>query len=170
MRKGVKPMACLITPMQPADRIGKAYVHYQSWHETYAGLIDPAYLQGHTLEKCVRIAHRFPDNLLVAKDGERVVGFTGYGPYRDGTLADCGEIYALYVLREYHHQRVGFELMNAAMAQLSAYPRVALWVLEGNENAIRFYERYGFAFDGTQAPLLLGTPHTELRMMYARKG
>ena len=25
--------------------VGKAYVHYQSWQETYAGLIDAKYLK-----------------------------------------------------------------------------------------------------------------------------
>ena len=41
-------------------------------------------------------------------------------------------------------------------------------VLSGNENAIRFYERYGFVPDGTQQTLLPGTPSTELRMIYTR--
>lgn len=157
-----------ITPMQSVDADGKAYVHYQSWQETYAGLIDPAYLQAHTLEKCMRIARRWPDNLLVAKDGDRVIGFAGYGKYRDDSLPDCGEIHALYVLRDYHHRRVGYGLLSAAMERLAAYPRVALWVLSGNENAIRFYERYGFVPDGTQQTILLGTPNTELRMIYTR--
>lgn len=54
------------------------------------------------------------------------------------------------------------------MERLSAYPHVALWVLSGNENAIRFYERYGFVPDGTQQTLLPGTPSTELRMIHTR--
>ena len=56
--------------------------------------------------------------------------------------------------------------MRAALARLSGYARAAVWVLKGNERAIRFYERYGFRFDGTQAQLMLGTPAVELRMIY----
>ncbi|MBE6658013.1 MAG: hypothetical protein E7604_06160 [Ruminococcaceae bacterium] len=68
-----------ITSMTPADMDGKAYVHHQSWQETYKGLIDANYLASMTLEKCQSIARRFPDNILVAKDEDRVIGFAGYG-------------------------------------------------------------------------------------------
>lgn len=162
-------MSYPITPMQPADADGKGFVHYQSWQEAYAGLMDPVYLQNHTLEKCIRIAHRWPDNLLMAKDSDRVIGFAGYGRYRDDSLPDCGEIFALYVLRAYHHRHVGYDLLRAAMERLTDYPRVALWVLAGNENAIRFYERFGFVLDGTQQSIVLGTSNTELRMIYTRQ-
>lgn len=147
---------------------GKGYVHYKSWHETYTGLVDAGYLKGITLEKCIETARRWPDNILVAKDGERVAGFAAYGAYRDATLPECGEIAAIYVLREYQGKGVGYGLMRAALARLSGYATAAVWVLKGNERAIRFYERYGFRFDGTQAQLMLGTPAVELRMIYQR--
>lgn len=159
----------VIKKMESEDEInGKGYVHYQSWHEAYPGLVDPGYLARHTLEKCVAIAHKWPDNILVAKDGEKVIGFVGYGPYRDDTLPACGEVFALYVLAEYHGQKVGYELMRAAIEKLSAYRKVALWVLRGNERAIRFYERFGFQVDGAEAEIKLGTPNTELRMIFDR--
>jgi len=41
-------------------------------------------------------------------------------------------------------------------------------VLKGNDRAIKFYERYGFRFDGTEQEIMLGTPNTELRMIYER--
>lgn len=156
----------VIKPMETdAEMRGKAYVHYKSWHETYAGLVDEQYLSGVTEEKCLMIARKWPDNLLVAKDGEQVVGFAGYGKYRDESKADCGEVFSIYVLAEYHGKGVGYALMNAAVARLSEYKEIAVWVLKGNERAIRFYERYGFRFDGTEAEIMLGTPNTELRMI-----
>ncbi len=155
-----------ISPMKTEEEInGKAYVHYQSWQETYAGLVDAAYLNKLTLETCREIAHRWPDNILVAKAGENVIGFVAYGAYRDQTLPKCGEIYAIYVLREYHGKQVGYALMNAAFERLSDYAQIAVWVLKGNERAIRFYERYGFHFDGTEQQICLGTPNTECRMI-----
>ncbi len=158
-----------IKPMQTADEIdGKGRVHHQSWQETYAGLIDAEYLNGMTEEKCIKIARQWRDNILVAKDGEKVIGFAAYGAYRDDTLPDCGEVYAIYVLREYHGKKVGYNLMNAAVAQLKDYEKIALWVLKGNERAIGFYTKYGFQFDGTEQEILLGTPNTELRMIYKR--
>ena len=155
-----------ISPMKTEEEInGKAYVHYQSWQETYAGLVDEAYLNKLTLETCREIAHRWPDNILVAKAGENVIGFVAYGAYRDQTLPQCGEIYAIYVLREYHGKQVGYALMNAAFERLSDHAQIAVWVLKGNERAIRFYERYGFHFDGTEQQICLGTPNTECRMI-----
>lgn len=130
--------------------------------------MDAGYLEGVTPEKCTAIAHKWPDNIIVAKDGEKVVGFVGYGAYRDDTLPAHGEIFAIYVLAEYHGRRIGYELMNAALEKLSAYQKIAVWVLKGNDNAIRFYERYGFRFDGTEEEVMLGTPNKELRMIYER--
>ena len=144
-------------------------MYYKSWHETYAGLIDADHLKKHTLEKCITIAHKWPDNILVAKDGEQVIGFVGFGAYRDNTLSDCGEVFALYVLAEYHGQKVGYDLMKVAVDKLLPYKKIAVWVLKGNERAIRFYERFGFRFDGTEAEIMLGTPNTELRMIFERE-
>jgi len=160
----------IIKPMETESEIcGKADVHYRSWHETYAGLVDEEYLVRITPEKCLDIARKWPENLIVAKDGEKVIGFVGYGKYRDESIPDCGEVFSIYVLAEYHGRGVGYALMNAAAEQLTGFGKIALWVLKGNEKAIRFYERYGFRFDGTEAPIKLGTYNTELRMVFERK-
>lgn len=163
-------MEISIIPMTtPEDMDGKGYVHWKSWHETYTGRIAPSYMERITLEKCVDMAHRWPQNIMVAKDGDKVIGFVGYGEHRDNTLADCGEVFAIYVLADYYAQKVGYELMNAAFEKLTEYRRIAVWVLKGNNRAIKFYERYGFRFDGMEREIMLGTPSTELRMVYTRK-
>ena len=160
-----------IKPMETDDEIrGKAYVHWKAWHEAYPGLIDRAYLEGFTLEKCTETAFRWLDRILVAKDGDRVVGFAGYGAYRDDSLPGTGEVYALYILKEYFGKKVGYALMRAALEKLAEYEQVAVWVLEGNRRAIRFYERCGFRFDGTRKQITLGTPNAELRMLLRRDG
>ena len=159
----------LINEMESEEEInGKAYVHYKSWHETYTNLVDSAYMRSITLEKCEKIAQKWRENILVAKDGESVIGFVGYGAYRDAALPEHGEIYAIYVLEEYHGSKVGYALMNAALKKLSNYNKIAVWVLKGNHKAIRFYERYGFRYDGTDTEIILGTPNTEQRMIYER--
>ena len=69
-------MNLIIKPMETeTETDGKGYVHYKSWRETYTGLVDAGYMEGVTLEQCRETARRWPDNILVAKDGERVVGF-----------------------------------------------------------------------------------------------
>lgn len=160
----------IIKKMESEEEInGKAYVHYKCWHETYTELVDAKYLESITLEGCTAIAHRWLDNIMVAKEGDKVIGFAAYGAYRDSALPEHGEIFAIYVLQEYYGKKVGYELMNAAFEKLSDYKKIAVWVLKGNTRAIRFYERYGFCFDGTEAEIVLGTPNTECRMIYERR-
>ena len=74
---------------------GKAYVHWKSWHEAYSDIISQEYLDKMTLDKCEKMAYKWPENILVVLDGDKVVGFAGYGSYHDDTLSDTGEIFAL---------------------------------------------------------------------------
>ncbi len=100
----------------------------------------------------------------MAKDGERVVGFAGYGDHRDDTLPHTGEVYALYILKEYYGTCVGRQLMEVALSRLADSPHVALWVLKNNACAICFYQKCGFDFDGEEVALDLGAPAMEVRM------
>ena len=161
-------MQIIIRKMETDAEIrSKAFVHWRCWHEAYAGIVSPAYLNKLTLEKCEELAFRWRDNLLVAKEGERVVGFVGYGD-RCEEAPDTGEIFALYVLPEYRGTGVGQRLMRAGMEKLAAYPRIALWVLKGNARAIRFYEKNGFRADGEEKELA-SLNASEIRMVYHRE-
>lgn len=152
-------------PETDAEIEGKGYVHYKSWQETYPGLIDQVYLDSMTVEKSVAIAYRWrDDDMFVAKDGDDVVGFVCYGECRDEDLPGAGEIYAVYVLREYYGTGAGLALMRAALDRLGQ-KRIAVWVLQGNARAIRFYQKCGFDFDGMKKELKLGTAVYELRMV-----
>ena len=152
-----------------AEICGKAYVHFKSWHESYSDIVDADYLKNKvTLEKCEAMAKRFPDNVLIAKDGERVVGFAAYGKYRDESFSG-GEIYAIYVLEEYQKRKIGYSLMKAALEELAEYDRVALLVFKDNKKAIDFYEKVGFRPDGTENVFTLGTELTEIRMVLEKR-
>ena len=147
-----------------AEMLGKAYVHHKAWHEAYSGIIDRSYLDEMTLGNCESIARKWPDNIIIAMDDEKVVGFVGYGKYHDDELPDAGEIYSLYILSEYYGAGVGAQLMRAALDELKAYDLIALWVLKDNRRAIRFYEKCGFCADGSEKKITLGSPVAEIRM------
>ena len=143
-------MPIIIKPMETEDEIrGKAFVHWKGWQDTYPGMMSRAYLDAMTLEKCEENAFRWLDNVLVAKDGDRVVGFVGYG-HHGPEDPDTGEVYALYVLPEYQGMGVGRQLLDAALDKLSAFPHLCLWAVKGNERAIRFYEKNGFRLNGEE--------------------
>jgi diamine N-acetyltransferase len=58
-----------------------------------------------------------------------------------------GEIDSIYVKASYRGQRIGHELMMRAMEWLRMHdcPETRIYVAEGNEQALSFYEKYGFS-------------------------
>ena len=161
-------MTIIIKPMETDDEIrGKAFVHWRSWHEAYRGIVDQSYLDALTLDKCVEIAFSWRENILIALEGEKVVGFAGYGKTADDDLPDAGELFALYVLSEYYGTGLGRRLTDAALARIEQ-PKTALWVLKDNPRAIRFYEKYGFRADGSEKAVKLGSPVPTIRMILTK--
>ena len=159
-----------IKPAETDEELcGRGYVHCTAWQEAYRGIVSDRYLDSMTVEATTARARRFPENTLVARDKEKVVGFAVYGPSRDEDLTDAGEIVAIYVLSEYYGRKIGYRLMNEAVSRLSEYNTIFVWVLEQNERAIRFYHRYGFEFDGCKKQLNLGTPVPAVRMILKRE-
>ena len=157
----------ILKPMETPEEIrGKAYVHWKSWQETYPGMVDAGYLQHLTLESCEERAFRWTSDTWVAKLDGTVVGFAAFGVSREEPGA--GELYALYVLRDFQGQQIGRRLMQLGLQELSGCKRIYLWALAANEKALRFYERFGFHRDGTEKLLTLGTPVKGVRLVYER--
>ncbi len=128
---------------------GKAYVQWRGWHEAYPGLVSREYLDKLTLERCEKMAFAWTDGILIARDGDRVVGFVGYGD-RGEEAPGVGEIFALYILSEYYGTGLGRRLMEAGLERLRDYPRVCLWALMENARALRLFEKCGFLPDGAE--------------------
>ena len=160
-------MNIIIKRMETDEEIkGKAFVHFQSWQEAYSGIVKQAYLDERTIEKCEEMTLNTMDTTIIAKDGERVIGFVQYGTYNYDDLEDAGEIIALYVLADYYGKGIGYRLMQEAMQYLSDYPQIALFVIKDNQRAIDFYTRYGFRFDGQEGMTQIGA--TVARMVLKR--
>lgn len=143
-------MAIQIKKMETEEEIrGKAYVHWYCWKTVYAGMVDQAYLEQLTLEKMEEKAFHSTDNVLVAKDDGRVVGFVGYGKSEEAG-PEAGEIFTLYVLPAYFGMGLGLKLMNAALERLQDYRQIRVWLLKENKRAVRFYQKCGFIPDGNE--------------------
>ena len=152
-----------------AEKDGKAFVHYTAWTETYTGLMPEEYLSGRSLDRQRQRTYEHPENTLVAVADGRVVGFACYHPAaRDFvSVKPAAEIGALYVLEAYQRRGIGSALMRACLSRMPPLP-TALFVLRGNEKAIRFYEKNGFVFTGArlEQPVTGGTL-VELEMVRA---
>lgn len=74
------------------------------------------------------------------------------------------ELKRIYVLANYHSQKIGAKLMTFALdfAAEKNYDLVWLGVWEHNTKAMAFYEKFGFRDSGTTHPFPIGnTPQTD---------
>lgn len=163
-----KDLICIKLAETDDELCGRGYVHCTSWQEAYRGIVCDEYLDSMTVEATTARARQFPDNTLIAKDKDKVVGFAVYGPSRDEDLTDAGEVVAIYVLSEYYGRKIGYRLMNEAFSRLNEYNTILVWVLEKNERAISFYHKYGFELDGCKKKWNLGTLVSIVRMVRGR--
>jgi len=152
-----------IQPPTLDDAHDAAALHHQSWVATYTPLLSPDKAARLTLEERVghweRLLRERPRRMgaLVAKRDGAVVGLAEWeiGPEGDPSV---GEVHAIHVAAEERGRGVGRALLEASVAALreSALRRAILWVLEDNANARAFYERQGWAWDGTRVERPLG--------------
>jgi L-amino acid N-acyltransferase YncA len=145
-------MTTIIRVAAPADAAAIARVHVDSWRSTYAGLLPERMLiklsnaehesrwWGHVLGR-----HRRKQFVYVAEnDRDGVVGFVSGGPCRDRELSYRGEIYAIYLLDEFHGVGIGRALLLSLSDRLvrERGPSLLVWVLSSNPSRY-FYESMG---------------------------
>ena len=140
------------------DVRGIAEVHVRSWQAAYRGQVPDSYLEGLSVAKLelawIEILKDQMRGVLVAEDEARIVGFSSFGPVRDKeeNRLLTGEIYSIYVLEEFWDRGIGRTLMEDALTALErdGFGFVKVWVLETNQRARSFYEKFGFKTDGVR--------------------
>ena len=135
----------------PEDAERLTHLHLYCWDDAYTGLMPQRFLDDRRADVQSRVEKwrlilEQNDNTLVAEGPEGLVGFVSSGPGRDNDVDIETELWALYVRADRWGAGVGYALLEAAIDDRAAY----LWVLHGNDRAIRFYERQGFRLDGTR--------------------
>lgn len=150
-------MSVAVRAATPDDALALANAQVAAWKDTYRGPVLGEFLDRLTGEQWAP-RHRgriededSPSSYLVAElDGE-VRGFASFGPARPPEPSTSGEIYAVYVDPPAIGGGVGYALLAASAEALrgQGYREIMLWVMAGNDRAIRFYERQGMRHDGT---------------------
>ena len=140
---------------QPSDARGLAIVHVRAWQAAYRGLVPDAVLDGVSVaarEERWRALLSGGSRTLVACDSGTVAGLCSViAPARDPRLpADAAEIAAIYVDPDRWRAGLGRALLRTALGELrdEGFATAVLWLLEGNDRALRFYEACGFVPDG----------------------
>ena len=97
-------------------------------------------------------------------DVSEIVGFASGGPEREGNQTYRGEIYAIYVLKEYQGQGIGRRLVSAVAQRLlvNGLGSMLAWVLTDNQPACRFYESLGGEQVGRKKTTIGGTDLEEV--------
>jgi GNAT superfamily N-acetyltransferase len=157
-----------VRPAVPEDAYDVARVHVRSWQSAYRGLIAQPYLDSLEPETWAgrytfgRVGIGLPST-LIAVDGSTICGLATTGLCRDADLSNFGELMAIYVDPAYLRTGVGRLLIEAARERLRAIgvSQAALWALDGNIGARRFYERDGWRFDGTRRTRTYGNAPVE---------
>ena len=162
--------ALRIATARPENAQELAALHVLSWQSAYAGIIPAEYLAQLSVDSRAASWREWIERgelcLLAwedeapAADGPRAIGFVSCGKCRDPDRPDTwGEIWAIYVLPSHWSQGVGRALWLHACGQLrqQGFTHVSVWVLAGNERAIRFYRRAGLEADaGVTKPIEIG--------------
>lgn len=144
----------------PDDAADIGAVHVRSWQSAYRGLMPQDYLdrldpadRAERWRQTLRDMDWSRGGILVIADGVEIVDFAGFGPTcdADDDPAQVGEIAAIYLLPEVRGKGLGRRLMGSALENLTAagYVQAALWVLDSNVRARRFYSHGGWVEDGT---------------------
>ena len=143
-----------IRPADPADCRAVARVHVASWRAAYRDIMPATFLAALSIDEREAMWRRLvvtqPGHLLVACNGDAVVGFVAFGECHDeASPVGRAEIWAIYVDPPYWSAGAGRALMHAALTRLNdaGVRDVVLWVLADNKRAIALYERAGFVRD-----------------------
>ena len=136
----------VIRSSQKDDVSSMSRVYVQTWRDTYLGVVPYGYLYTMSLP---RLEQEFLNELqsnqvisYVAEDAGGLIAFVSGGLERHGDHISNGEIYALYVLKNYQRQGVGTELVSALARQLNQFGIYSMLVRVLEHNPYRrFYEK-----------------------------
>jgi ribosomal protein S18 acetylase RimI-like enzyme len=164
-------MSVIIREANHQDAAEIANVHINSWREAYVGLLPQEFLD----DRPLFFKNRYQLWKKVTRDEEQVtfvaecsengiVGFVNGKTARDPEYKDHAEVYAIYLLKKYHHQGLGFQLLKNYFDVFKArgFTKAYLWVLDGNPT-IEFYKKAGGVYKGhSKEENLAGQKMTEL--------
>jgi GNAT superfamily N-acetyltransferase len=149
-------VAVLVRLARVDDAAAIAALDVASWRAAYRDLMPRSYLDALSVEEQTQGFARGLERdakrgkrTLVAEDEGTIAGYAVVGP--DAGSSD-GLLFLMYVAPDRWGTGTARALMRASRAALLelGYRRAALWVLEDNSRARRFYEADGWSRDEQQ--------------------
>jgi ribosomal protein S18 acetylase RimI-like enzyme len=145
----------LIRRAQIEDAKDITDVHIKTWQTTYENEFGKEYLDSLStpkefaarLDRWIKYFVSCQSMTLVAIHDDKVVGFSNFGRARDTGNRLAGEIYSIYVLKEFQHKGVGKALLDATIEEMHtaySYSYVSLLTLSTNTISQKFFEKNNF--------------------------
>ena len=135
-----------IQPALRADMPAIAQLHDEVWHEVHRGLA-PTQIDGSCEDERSRWSQDERSVQLVAKLGDKIVGFGIAGPARDPLLQANAEIQALCVHPSVRFRGIGTALSTALAQRLAvvfgAQQQAGVWISGLNVAAVAFARALG---------------------------
>jgi len=161
-RREPEPMstteAVTIREAELSDAVAIGQVHVESWRWAYRGHLPDETLDSldpTAREQQWRSTMSDPSaSVLVAIDRGAVVGFASTGPVdAEDAAPGTAHLFAIYLAPAAAGRGIGRALLERAeeVMRAAGFTRATLWVLETNARARAFYERAGWAWDGTRS-------------------
>ncbi|MDQ8738709.1 GNAT family N-acetyltransferase [Paenibacillus sp. LHD-38] len=161
--------------IEDAEKI--AIVHVDSWKTTYKDIISESHLSNLSVENRMKSWLWTFENLnvhekiFVAEDrAGKIVGFSSGGRSRNDEFKHDGELYAIYLLKDYQRLGLGKMLFNSVVESLkdNGYSSMMLWVLKDNPS-LEFYKAQGGQIIGQKGITIGGNNLVELAIGWDRK-
>lgn len=151
----------------PSDAKGIAKVHVDSWKTTYANIVPDEFLNKLSYEEREQIWKDLIPNggVYVAESNKgEIVGFSSGGKERSGKYNGFdGELYAIYILKEYQNKGIGKALVKPIINDIKGLGLNSMLVLVLKDNNSRlFYEALGAQLIGTEEIDIAGKKLLEL--------
>lgn len=157
------------------DYLAIATVHVESWKETYQGIISEEYLSRLSITKRGEIWQEILKNpkpsvvhFVAVNTDDKIIGFADGGPCRDSLPFD-GELYAIYLLKEYQKQGIGRLLFNTLTRHLvnEGFHSMMIWVLKDNPT-LKFYLHLGGGIFSSKKIEIGGKHYDELSVGWSQ--
>lgn len=143
-------MEYTIRKRKKEDCAAIAHVVTIAWNETYQGIVPRDFLEElkkNEAERANKSYNKFDENdnnSLVLEINNEIVGFTNYGETSDSSYTNCGEIFALYIIKKYHGNGYGRKIIESTINELKrmGYDKMIISCLKGNPTN-EFYKHIG---------------------------
>ncbi|NKB34001.1 MAG: GNAT family N-acetyltransferase [Pseudomonadales bacterium] len=152
-----------------------ANIHFESLREGYAGKLPQEYLDMPVTDWRINAwkkwIARSKVRTLVAKEDDQNVGFCTLQPFNENPPnKETAEIVALFVQPDKWRHGVGVILCKGieSEAKAAGFSKLALWVLESNENARNFYKAQGYQLQTGDRIFLETANEPLLEVMYRK--